>query len=172
MNTQDIIKVGGVIILYVLLQVLLIRNLILWDVALCFVYITAIILLPGEMPTTVVLLLAFAIGLSVDIFYNTAGVHASACTFIGLIRKNILKYLFPSKSLDTEVEVSLDQMGGVKFFQYILIITFLHHLMLFFLEAGGFSYFLVTSTKVLASFVFSSITIFLISVFANNLQKS
>lgn len=172
MNTQDIIKTGGIIILYVLLQVLLVRNLILWDVALCFVYITAIILLPGEMPTTIVLLIAFLIGLTVDMFYNTAGVHASACTVIGLIRKNILKYLFPTKSLENDVDVSLEQMGGVKFFQYILIITFIHHLVLFFLEAGGFSYFLVTSSKVLASFVFSSITIFLISVFTNNLQKS
>lgn len=172
MNTQDIIKTGGIIILYVLLQILLVRNLILWDVALCFVYITAIILLPGEMPTTIVMVLAFFIGLAVDMFYNTAGVHASACTFVGLIRKNILKYLFPTKSLENEVEVSFEQMGGVKFFQYILIITFLHHLVLFFLEAGGFSYFFVTSSKVIASFIFSSITIFLISVFTNNLQKS
>jgi hypothetical protein len=144
----------------------------LWDVALCFVYISAILLLPGEMPTTIVLLISFSVGLIVDMFYNTAGVHASACTVIGLLRRDILKTLFPTKSLENEVEVSLDQMGSLKYFQYILILTFIHHLVLFFLEAGGFSYFLVTSSKVLASFIFSAVTIFLINVFTSNLVKS
>lgn len=172
MSTQDIIKTGGIILLYLLLQILLVRNLILWDVALCFVYVASILLLPGEMATTTVLFISFGIGLTVDIFYNTAGVHAAACTFIGLIRKNYLKYLFPTKSIENEVIVSFDEMGGLKFFQYILGLTFLHHLALFFLEAGGFGYFFITSVKVLASFIFTSLTIFLLSVFTNNLQKS
>ncbi|SOE21789.1 hypothetical protein SAMN06298216_2244 [Spirosomataceae bacterium TFI 002] len=172
MSTQDIIKTGAFIFLYLLLQILLVRNLILWDVALCFVYFAAILLLPGEMPTTSVLLVSFFIGLTVDIFYNTAGVHAAACTFIGLIRRNYLKYIFPTKNLENELNVSFREMGGLKFFQYVLGLTFIHCLLVFFLEAGGFGYFLITIVKVVASFIFTSLTIFLLSVFTNNLQKS
>lgn len=172
MNTQDILKTVGLVVVFVLLQVVVVRNLILWDTAFSFIYLLAILLLPGELATTSVILISFVIGLSVDVIYNTAGVHAAACTAIGFFRRNLVRYLFPTKNIENELEITLKEMGGAKFFQYAFIMTFVHHLLLFFIEAGGFSFFLSTLSKVVFSSIFTTLTIFLFSVFLQSLQRS
>jgi hypothetical protein len=110
--------------------------------------------------------------LVVDIFYNTAGIHASACVLIAYLRSYILKVLFPTRGLETEVIISLEGMGTERFIRYIIILTFTHHLYLFFLEAGSLQFFLNTSLKVVASVVFTSVIVFLLHIFFKSLQNS
>lgn len=54
-----------------------------------------ILLLPIELQKPYVLLLAFLIGISVDIFYDSLGVHASASVFLAYLRSYLLKLLEP-----------------------------------------------------------------------------
>jgi len=171
-NTKTLFKVIGTVLLYLFLQVFIVRNLVFFEVAFCFVYISIILFLPSNTPVSVVLLIAFLTGLSVDLFYNTAGMHASASLLLAFLRSYIIKVLFPTKGLDTELVISLDGMGMERFIRYIVILTFIHHLYLFFLEAGSLNYFLNTSLKVVASVMFTSVVTFLLHVYFKSLQNS
>ena len=172
MNTQTILKILLSVLLYVFLQVFIVRNLVFFNVAFCFVYISVILNIPSSMRMSLYLLLAFGIGLFVDAFYDTAGLHASASLLIALLRNYIIKVLFPTKGLENEVIISIDGMGAERFIRYIIIMTFIHHFYLFFLEAGGIQFFLTTSLKVVASVMFSSIVIFLLQVYFKGLQNA
>lgn len=162
MNSQQVIKLSLTFLIYLILQIFIIRNFVLLDVAFCFVYIACILLLPNEISTSIILPIAFLIGLTVDIFYNTAGVHASASVLLGFLRGTVIKYLFPTKGLDTEIIISLKDMGGERFIRYVATLTLAHHTMLFFVEAGNFSLFLITVVKIICSVVFTTVMIFLI----------
>lgn len=170
MNTQVVIKIVLSIIIYTLLQVFFLKNLVIFDVAFCFVYISVILFLPGSTSTTVSLFIAFFTGLFIDMFYNTGGLHASASLVIAYSRNFILKFLFPSKGLDNEIVVSLADMGTQRFIRYILIMTLIHHSYLFLVEAGSLHFFFHTLLKIVASVLFSSTVIFLVHTYLRNLR--
>jgi hypothetical protein len=162
MNSQQVIKLSLTLVIYLILQIFVLRNFVLANVAFCLVYVACILLLPNEIATSWVLLISFVIGLSVDIFYNTAGLHASATVLMGFLRGTVVKYLFPTKGLDTEIVISLKDMGGERFIRYIATLTLAHHTALFFVEAGNFDLFLVTIVKIICSVLFTTVMIFLI----------
>lgn len=171
MNTQDLIKTFIASVILVLLQLFFFKNLVLFEVAFCFIYVLAIIRLPGEFGTGYVMLASFFIGLTVDIYYNTAGVHSSACTLIGYLRKNLLKYFFPTKGIDNEIQVTLKDLGLQRYFVYIIIMVTFHHIVLFMMEVGGFSHFLNTLLKIGSSIVFTTTMVLLTSALATGISS-
>jgi uncharacterized membrane protein YoaK (UPF0700 family) len=144
------------------LQLLVLRNFVLFDLGFCFLYIACILLLPDEIDPIWVILISFLVGLLVDIFYNTAGVHASASVLTAYLRSYVLRFLFPTKGSENEVAISLREMGGERFIRYVIILTIVHHSMLFFVEAGGFQFFLITLLKIICSVIFT--TFFIVSL--------
>ena len=162
MNTQTIIRLVITFVIYLILQIFVIRNFVLFDVAFCFVYVGCILLLPYEIGTTITLLLSFFIGLTVDIFYNTAGVHAAATVTMGYFRGSVVKFLFPTKGIENEIVISLKDMGAERFIRYIAILTLLHHTILFFIEAANPQLFIITILKIVCSVVFTTFMIFLL----------
>ncbi len=172
MSTQSLIKIIGAIVLYLFLQVFVVRNLVFFEVGFCFLYISVILFLPNTVPVSGVLIIAFVVGLVIDIFSNTAGLHASACVLIAFLRSYILKILFPTRGLETELVISLEGLGTERFIRYIVIMTFTHHLYLFFIEAGTIQFFLNTSLKVVSSVLFTSLVVFLMHIYLKSLQNS
>ncbi len=172
MSTQSLIKIIGAIVLYLFLQVFVVRNLVFFEVGFCFLYISVILFLPNTVPVSGVLIIAFLVGLVIDIFSNTAGLHASACVLIAFLRSYILKILFPTRGLETELVISLEGLGTERFIRYIVIMTFTHHLYLFFIEAGTIQFFLNTSLKVVSSVLFTSLVVFLMHIYLKSLQNS
>jgi len=59
------------------------------------IYPLFILLLPMETPTPLSVFLGFAVGFTVDMFYGTLGLHASAGTFSGFLRAFLLKAFEP-----------------------------------------------------------------------------
>lgn len=148
---NEIIKNTIRFLLLVLLQVLIIQNVRLGSYIILFPYILFILLLPFETPKLVVLLLAFLTGLTVDLFYDTAGIHAAACTLIGFSRYFILKLLSPREGYELGLSPTIDSMGTIWFVMYAAIIIFIHHLFLFYLEIFRFNEFFRTLLRVLLS---------------------
>ena len=66
----------------ILLQVLLLDNVQLGGYLSPYFYVIFIILLPFESPKWLLLCLAFLLGLSVDLFNGTPGMHAAASVFM------------------------------------------------------------------------------------------
>ena len=77
------------------LQILLLRNLVLFNTAFCFLYIGFLLFLPIQMPKVMLLLLAFVSGITVDIFYDTIGINAAAALLLAYLRPYVLLVLTP-----------------------------------------------------------------------------
>lgn len=168
MNSQTVIRLVITFFIYLILQIVVLRNFVFFDVAFCFVYVACILLLPDEIPPVWVILISFLTGLLVDIFYNTAGVHASASVLVGYLRGYIIKFLFPTKGIENEIVISLKDMGAERFVRYVVILTLIHHSTLFFVEAGGFDFFLITILKIICSVVFTSFMIIILQYVRGN----
>ena len=152
---------------YTGIQVILLRNLVIFDVAFCFVYIGFLLFLPIEMERPVLMLIGFVSGLSIDIFYNSLGIHAASMVLIGFIRPTWINTLTPQGGYDTGIRPTLDRMGFVWFVAYTFPLVFIHHLAIFYIEAGGFSMFFFTLVKVFSSAIFTFLVLFLVQLLFN-----
>ena len=81
-------------IVVVLLQVLLFNNMDYFYLVSPYIYIIFLLDLPLNVKTPSLMLIAFLLGLTVDYFSNTMGLHTSACVLIGFLRNGYLKVLF------------------------------------------------------------------------------
>lgn len=145
----------------VLLQVLLFNNIVIAKVVSPFVYILFIVLLPFDIPKALMLILAVTLGLTMDLFTNTPGVHASASLLIGFARPLILKLITTRETLESFSSPRVATMGFHWFATYVTILVVTHHLFLFFLEAFTFDGFLITLLRIALSSALSVILIVL-----------
>lgn len=162
MNGKDIFLHIFYFIIYIALQVFFIRNMVVFDVAFCFVYVAFLLLLPFDISSVLLLLLGFSTGLLVDIFYDTLGMHAAACLLTAYLRPYVILFIMPRGGYDHNSKLSLQSMGFEWFAIYAFILIFIHHLFLFFVEASRLDLFFFTILKAVSSTLFTCIIIFLI----------
>ena len=91
-------------------------------------------------------------------FSNTWGIHAMATTFIAFLRPYIFRIVATQEELD-KVMPRLKTMGA-NYVKYIVLMVFIHHLLLFTLEAFTFKYFWVIILKALVSALITILLIF------------
>ena len=109
--TKSIVQFSLLFVILVLAQAIVFNNICLFNVAVPFVFIYFIISLPITLSTNWVLTLSFIAGLSVDIFANTQGMNALACTLIAMSRRSILHLYFPREDELTIPEPSIKSLG-------------------------------------------------------------
>ena len=134
----------------------------LFNTAFCFIYIAFILLLPLEIGPLLLIFLSFLTGLTVDIFYDKLGINAAVSVLIGFIRPYWLQFITPRGGYENIDIPSLPSFGFIWFARYVFPPIFLHHFILFFLEAGGFGLFWFTFWKVLLSSVYTFTVVILI----------
>ena len=161
MSNRTYISVILSFFLHVLFQVLILKNLILFDMAFCFVYVAFILLLPLEIGPLALMLIAFTMGFTVDVFYDSLGINAAASVFIAFLRPYWLNIVTPRGGYEEIVIPNLKTMDFGWFFTYSLPLIFIHHILLFYIEAGGFDLFLFTLSKVLFSTILTFFVIIL-----------
>jgi rod shape-determining protein MreD len=145
-------------VILVFLQVFLLKNITLYNLSTPYLYIMFILLLPFEIPNVMLFALSFILGLTIDSFYDTPGLHAASCVLLALVRILFISITVQKDGFDNEPEPTLNVMGLRWFFTYALILTLAHHFFLFNLEVFRFSEMPYT----LSRFVLSSIfTVFL-----------
>ncbi|MEM6522491.1 MAG: Rod shape-determining protein MreD [Bacteroidota bacterium] len=164
MNSRIVIQIVS-FFAYLFLQALLLRSFVLFDSAFCLAYVGFLLLLPIETSVIWLLLLGFIMGMGIDIFYDSLGIHASASVFIMFVRNYWINLLTPQGGYDLGALPSLALDGWQWFVSYALPLVFLHHLVLFYVEAGGFHLFTFTLVKILASTLFTFIFLFLLQYF-------
>jgi hypothetical protein len=171
--TTEIIKNILRFIVLVLIQVLIIQNINLTGYVILLPYVMGILLLPFETHKLIVLFAAFFLGVSVDYFYDSSGLHATACTVMGFSRYYVLKYIAPRDGYDVGVRPTLEDMGFVWFLRYAGILVLTHHLFLFYLEMFRFSDFFSTLLRVILSSMGTLLLIYLIQLlFYNNKRRA
>jgi hypothetical protein len=142
-------------IVIILIQVLVLNNIQLSGFINPYIYILFIMMLPFETPGWLVLVLSFVIGLSIDSFSNTMGMHASASIFVGFIRHYLLKLLAPREGYESGTEPRIKYYGINWFLRYTIAMVVLHHTFLFYTEVFRFSDFFITFFRVFVSSLFS-----------------
>jgi rod shape-determining protein MreD len=145
----------------VFLQVFLLKNIALYDLSTPFLYILFILLLPFETPNVLLFVLSFILGLTIDMFYDTPGLHAAACSLLALVRVIFISLTVQKEGFDNEPEPTLSIMGFRWFLTYALILTLFHHFFLFNIEVFRFSEIQYTLGRFLLSSIF---TVFLMLV--------
>jgi len=140
---------------YLILQVVLLKNLVLFNISFCFLYVAFILLLPVEMSNLRLMLIAFLLGISVDIFYNSLGLHTIALVLLAYLRNYWLATITPQGGYDIGTPPTLAANGLQWFLVYTLPLVFVHHLVLFFVEASGFTLFWYTMLKAVSSLLFT-----------------
>lgn len=162
-RTNQIITFGLYFLLFVALQVFLFMHFSLLNgMALCFVYITFILMIPYEVSHVMLMVLAFFLGLVIDIFYNTPGVNASASVAIAFLRPYIIKLLTPRGGYDEGVEISVYSLGIRWFFTYAALMVLIHHFILFMIWTISFGNVLLTLGKTVGSTLFTLAVVVLI----------
>ncbi|MFI5163774.1 MAG: rod shape-determining protein MreD [Bacteroidia bacterium] len=152
----------------VLFQVLILNNIELNGYLNPFLYVLFILMLPFQTPGWAVLVLAFVLGISVDMFSDTGGLHAAASVLMAFLRQPILKLISPRDGYDVVQKPTIQQFGLGWFFSYAGILVFLHHFVLFYMEAFHFADFFSTFFRVVLSSLFTLTLIFISQFFFSN----
>jgi|SRR5690625_464294 len=156
----------GRFVFFVLLQVIILNQINFLGYINPYLYILFILILPVSFPAWQVILLGFLLGLSVDIFEDSGGMHAAACLVISYLRPKLLRASY-GLSYDYQTLKFYDTSFKERFI-FVTLMVIIHHLVLFLLVFFNFSH----SILILKNTLFSGIfTIFLILVTATLFQR-
>jgi rod shape-determining protein MreD len=143
----------------VLVQVLILNNIQFSGLVNPYIYILFILLLPFTIPGYFLLGISFILGISIDIFSNTPGIHAGATVLLGFLRPGIAQLISSRELIEKGTTPNMTQLGFASFIKYTVISVLIHHLFLFFAEAFSFGDFFETLLRWIISSVFSIIII-------------
>jgi hypothetical protein len=138
-------------IVILLLQVLVFSNVGINGYIYPAFYVYFILLLPFETAGWLLLLSAFAMGISVDVFTNSLGINAAAAVFTAFVRPVVIRILRSAREYELGIAPGIKDLGFHWFFMYAMILIVLHHTVLFLVEAFTFEDFMQTFRRILAS---------------------
>ena len=119
----------------VLLQVLILNNVHIAGYATPFLYVYFILKFASGTSRNELMLWAFFLGLTIDIFSNTPGMNAAATVFLAFVRPTLFT---PRDTLDSIIP-SIRTMGIASFLKFTVTSVFVHHLILLTIEFFSFS---------------------------------
>ena len=160
--TTEIAKNIFRFILLILVQVLIIQNINLSSYIILLPYILVIILLPFELSRLSVLFISFFLGITIDYFFDSSGLHAAACTLMGFSRNYVLKFISPRDGYDGGVQPTVTDMGLAWFLSYAGVLVIIHHFFFFYLEVFRFSEFFRTFSRAVLSSIGTFVLIYLL----------
>lgn len=132
-----------------------------------FPYILFIILFPVNGNKSALILFSFLLGIVMDLFCNSGGVHAASSLLLAYCRPYIFKFSF---GLSYEYQtVRLNDVLTTERFSFILISVIIHHFALFLLEVFQLNFLWDILLRTLLSTIFTLIVcIVLIYIFKPN----
>lgn len=147
-------------ILLLAAQILLFNNINFLGYINPYPYVLFIILYPVNGNKYGLLAASFFLGLLMDMFLNSGGVHATSCVILAYFRPAIFKFSF---GLSYEYQtVRLNDVLTPERFSFLFISIVLHHIILFILEIFTIDFFWNIIVRTLVSTIFTIIISILI----------
>ena len=157
----QIVRISLRFILLVLLQGLIFHRFNLGGTQFNYIHIFIhpifLLLLPVQTGRMLQVFLGFLLGISIDIFYDSPGLHASTCVFTAFIRPIILSSMEPRGGYKINSVPSRNQFGVNWFARYVALVLLLHLLWYFSIEVFEISNILQIILKTISSFIASFI---------------
>ncbi len=156
--------VGNIIQFFLLIaaQVLVFNNIELGFGIMPMVYPLFIMFLPIKINIYILLILSFALGLSIDSFSDTFGIHASAMLIMAYFRPIILKTFEPRDGYEMVESMNTYTMGFKWFVSAFGVLLLIHHTWFFIFEIFNIREIFFILQKTILSTVFSFILCILI----------
>lgn len=158
-------------VVFVAIQIWVLNNIHFLRIATPFLYLYFIIKLPVGAPQAQVVFFSFLAGLTIDMFTNTPGMHAAACTLAGFAREPLIRF-YMGKDLPEGIYPSYKTFGFGSFFRYALTLVVIHHLALFLLESLTLFDPVFLAIRVAASTLMTTLLICTVEAFNIESQKS
>jgi hypothetical protein len=117
-----------------------------------------VMLLPFELGVISLMGLAFLLGIIIDIFSNTYGLHASSLVMMAYFRPILFKFYGPREGYDPLKEPNVFDMGNRWFTLVFGILLLIHNFWFFLVESFQLNQFLFILQKT----IFSTVPSFLI----------
>ncbi|MDE6272770.1 MAG: rod shape-determining protein MreD [Muribaculaceae bacterium] len=125
--------------LLILVQVLICNHIMLFNVAVPFIFIYFIVRYPIGVSQNIALTLAFMLGFLVDLFSDTPGLNALACTILAGIRPAVF-YAYVTRDDKTKrIVPSISSLGWQDYSKYLISICSIYCLMVFGIEYLSFA---------------------------------
>lgn len=149
--------------LFMLVQVYVLDNIHLHQMVTPYLYFLFILWLPFNINRTLLMIVGFIVGFTLDSFRHQPGFHASACVMIAYLRPFLINILIPQEGAESNYNApSVQSMGGLMAFMvYAGLLAFIHNAWVFLLEAWQFGNMWYFLTKTLLS---TAITLVLILI--------
>jgi len=152
-------------VVVILFQVLVMDNVMINGYMIPYIYLLFILLMPFETPRWVQLLSGFALGLAMDLFTGTPGMHTAATVLVAFVRPYLLGLLASRDGYDPDTFPRIHYYGLLWFLKYTVLTVLIHHLALFYLEVFQLKFFFSTLLRVILSTILSTSTIVLSQYF-------
>lgn len=144
----------------ILFQVFVFQKIYLTPFCVPYFYSMFIFTLPVFMNRYLILIIAFFTGWIFDLFYHTGGIHAASTTLIAYIRYYWLKIIEPPDRYDEHQLPVVAMMDRSWFLKYITPMVFIHHFLLFTLEAFELRWWLDILIRTVLSTLISIVLIY------------
>lgn len=127
-----------------------------------YIYILFVAFYPIQNNRPLFLVFSFLLGLFVDLFSDSGGIHAAAALTIAYARPIALKFSFGSLYQHTNIKFDAIDLGAK--ITYIILLTILHHIILFSLEVFSISKTILVLQKTLFSSIFTILLCVILSI--------
>lgn len=168
---KTILRYALMFVLLMLAQVVLFNRISLFGVAVPLVFIYFIVSLPVTLSVNWVLTLGFVSGLIIDIFSDTPGVNALACTLLAGSRKVMIKLYVPREEDFTNPEPSVKSMGPGNYAKYLLTVSVVYCTLFFLIDAFTFFNPLRLIGRIVASTAMTFVVMFAINSLTTGNEK-
>lgn len=153
-------------IILVLVQVFVLDNIQFLGYISPMIYILFILSLPVRFHRGLSLVLAFALGLTIDMFNNTMGLHAFASVFLAFFRNPVIR-IFVSLDEGENPTPSFKTFGVSSYIKYLVTLVLAHHTVLFLMESFSF----LNLSLLIPKILISSLVTFLLIIGVQSLKS-
>lgn len=148
---KEILRFIFLFLILTICQVVVFNHICLFGVAVPLVFIYFIIKLPVTLGVNWAMTVSFLLGLTVDLFSNTQGMNALACTILSVCQVPVLNLYLPRQDDLGNPEPSIRTLGAAVFMKYAVTMTLIYCTLFFIIEAFAFFNVLGMLVKILSS---------------------
>ncbi|MEO6405322.1 MAG: rod shape-determining protein MreD [Ferruginibacter sp.] len=160
-------------VFFIFFQVFVLDKIHLHQMVTPYLYFLFILWLPFNINRTMLLVIAFITGFTIDSFHHHPGFHAAACLLVAYFRPFLVNILIPKEASETNYdEPSVKSLGGIPaYLFYVAFLTFIFNAWLFLLEAWQFGNIWYFLAKTLLSTLVAIMLIIITELLFNRKQR-
>lgn len=151
-------------IVVLLLQVLLFDHLQISGWGFPMVYVLVLMNMPVYVPRWAEMLIGAVVGLVLDIWNSSMGVHMAACVAFTFIRPILLRSMVQDLER-VSAEVTTKTVGKMEYVRCLVLLVLVHHLLVFALEAWSWQHWWIVLVQTLLSSIMTVIALVLFNFF-------